>query len=388
MSPKIRRRNRIRLKSSFLANLSHEIRTPLNAIIGFSTMLHDPEINNEERRDFNLIIRRSSDTLLNLINDVLDFSKIEAGYIDTYIKDIPVKKIVSQVNDIFNLESKKLLHSGTENPINFLVKVPENVSSMVLKTDEMRLMQIIGNLISNAIKFTTKGSIEFGCKEYTGGPRVEFYVKDTGIGIKKEYHQIIFQRFRKIEDDKTQLYRGAGLGLAISFELSHIMGGEISVISEPDKGSTFSVAIPLRESNVQILPNTTPTEKEPTFDFKGSKILIAEDDFSNFFFLEKLLKKTGANVYHAKDGSEAVSMAECIPDIDVILMDIKMPVMDGIQALCTIRQTNGTVPIIAQTAYALADEVTKLKKAGFNNYITKPINGHRLFDMLQPILSK
>ncbi|MBN1789266.1 MAG: response regulator [Bacteroidales bacterium] len=376
-----------RLKSSFLANLSHEIRTPLNAIIGFSGLLSDPRLENGERESFNIIIKRSSDTLLNLINDVMDFSKIEAGHLDVNLTEVPVNRIFNQVNDLFNLELRKELSLKDCN-LDFRINDSELCMSTLLYTDEMRLMQIIGNLINNAIKFTQRGVVEFGCRETQSMEFVKFYVKDTGIGIKKENIEVIFKRFRKLEEDKTRLYRGAGLGLAISHELINLLGGQIQVESEPGVGSVFSITVPVKKVLKKVPVTHFESDYNPNIpDFSGSTILVAEDDMANYLYLEKLLRKTGANVIHALNGNQVISMAIENRSLQVILMDIKMPGIDGIEALKRIRELNNKVPIIAQTAYALSEEVKKLKEAGFNSYLTKPIKAVELFRALESILS-
>jgi signal transduction histidine kinase/ligand-binding sensor domain-containing protein/CheY-like chemotaxis protein len=378
-----------RLKSSFLANISHEIRTPLNAIIGFSGLLSDPGISNAERDSYNFIIRQSSDALLHLINDVIDFSKIEAGHLDVDLTQVPISHIVNRVNDIFSLELKKELTSK-EYLVDFSMNVPKNLLPVMIHTDEMRLMQIISNLINNAVKFTNHGFIEFGCRNSISGPWIELYVKDTGIGIKKENQALIFQRFRKLEDDKRQLYRGAGLGLAISSELIGLLGGHISVESEPDVGSVFTITVPINMSSESLTAETFPeakSDRETIYpDFSDKNILIAEDDSTNYLFLEKLLRRTGAVIIHALNGLQAVSLAASNKDLHLILMDIKMPEMDGIEALKIIRESHNQVPVIALTAHALSGEVRKLKEAGFDNYVTKPIKINEFLHSLELIL--
>jgi signal transduction histidine kinase/ligand-binding sensor domain-containing protein len=375
-----------RLKSSFLANLSHEIRTPLNAIIGFSGLLFDEEITNNEKEKFSEIILRSGDMLLGIINDVIDFSKIEAGQLIVNITEVPLRNIAVQVGDIFNLELKKQV-AGITNEISFEIDIPEELLNLTLLTDEIRVMQIIGHLINNALKFTPTGDIIFGCKALKEMGWVEFFVKDTGIGIKKDYHSVIFQRFRKIEENKDKIYRGAGLGLAISSELINLLGGRIHIDSEPGKGSTFSITIPLKHSAPLLTGTSAEPYKQNYPNFKDVNILVAEDDLSNYLFLEKLLKKTGANVFHAFNGKQAVAMAESIRNLHVILMDIKMPEMDGVQALRAIRQKKIDIPVIAQTAHALSDEVIALKQAGFDFYITKPLKSNDLFKCLNTYLN-
>lgn len=373
-----------RLKSSFLANLSHEIRTPINAIIGFSEILSDKNLTDNERENFNQIIARSSDTLLNLINDVIDFSKIEAGFLKVNITNVNLNKITRLVTDIFNLELKRQ-NSEAEKNIDFKVEISEKCESAVISTDEIRLMQIISNLINNAIKFTQKGEIVFGCRIDEQHKNIQLYVKDTGIGIEEKNFKIIFERFRKVEDNKNQLYRGAGLGLAISSELINLLGGKISVKSELGKGSEFVISIPLSENLNEKNKFTTINSKEVP-NFSGIHILIAEDDTNNYLFLEKILKKTNAILYSASDGIEAVSKVKEKPELNLVLMDIKMPNMDGIQALKAIRLFNSTIPIIAQTAHALADEIVSLKEAGFDRYITKPIKPAVIYNTIQDIL--
>jgi signal transduction histidine kinase/ligand-binding sensor domain-containing protein/CheY-like chemotaxis protein len=370
-----------RLKSSFLANLSHEIRTPLNSIIGFSSLIFNEEISDEERKSYQSIIESSSVTLLNLINDIIDFSKIEAKRLEIIITEVPLIKIFNNLKEIYTYEIKKQ-QLFTAKQLEFRVNIDKNIQSMVIPTDEIRLNQILSNLVNNAIKFTQKGYIEVGCEFIAENETLEFYVKDTGVGIKKEYHEIIFDRFRKVEDDKDTIYRGAGLGLAISRQLIKLLGGDIWVESEPGKGSVFYFSHPVKVAKQPDHEDYAKTSVRSLPSLHDKVILIAEDDYSNFLYIEKLVNKTGAKVFHAADGYEAVEIMKKNPDIDLILMDIKMPGMNGMDALKIIREDFTKVPVIAQTAYVLTEEIKKFYEAGFNDYISKPIKPDDFYSLL------
>jgi signal transduction histidine kinase/ligand-binding sensor domain-containing protein/CheY-like chemotaxis protein len=369
-----------RLKSSFLTNLSHEIRTPLNSIIGFSNLLCDPELSDDERNSFKTIIEGSNDTLLNLINDIIDFSKIEAGHLDINISDVSLNSVFNNIHNVYGLAIMKQIPDN--NIIDFKINASDSTRAVVVSTDEFRLKQVITNLINNAIKFTNEGYIEVGCAPNEDGNMLEFYVKDTGIGIKKEYCEIIFQRFRKVEEDNTNIYRGAGLGLSISQELVKMLGGNIWVESEYKKGSTFHFTIPLISFTAKDISKSNFILKSRIPLLENSVILIAEDDYSNYSYLEKLLQKTKARIIHAENGQQAISLLTNHPEVNLILMDIKMPHMNGIDALKEIRKLHINIPVIAQTAYAFTDEVRKIRESGFSDYIAKPINAPELFALI------
>jgi signal transduction histidine kinase/ligand-binding sensor domain-containing protein/CheY-like chemotaxis protein len=375
-----------RLKSSFLTNLSHEIRTPLNSIIGFSGLLLDQEPTLEEKNSYKEIIEGSNNTLLNLINDIIDFSKIESGHLEIILSEVTLGSILDDIHKIFSLEIKKQSHE-TNKKLDFYLNIDNKLRSIVLTTDEMRLKQILSNLISNAIKFTHKGSIEVGCEMLQNENRLKFYVKDTGIGIKPEYLRIIFERFRKIEEEGTYLYRGAGLGLSISQELAKHLGGEIKVESSEGNGSIFYFTIPVKAipaDNKDNISEITGNKGIPLLT--DELILLAEDDYANFSYMEKLLLKTKAKVLHAKDGMEVLDIYKSNPRIVMILMDIKMPRMNGIESLVELKKLGIKIPVIAQTAYAFADEIRKIKAEGFTDYIAKPINPNELFGLLHKYL--
>jgi signal transduction histidine kinase/ligand-binding sensor domain-containing protein/CheY-like chemotaxis protein len=374
-----------RLKSSFLANLSHEIRTPLNAIMGFSTLIAEGESSKEDVIKFNQIIQNSGISLLSLIEDIIDFSKIESGYINIVLEKVPLQRILENISIIYNLQLKKSQSSSIKN-IEFKVITGDDIENIYLTVDEVRLNQILSNLINNAIKFTQQGTIEVGYKINKEGHIIEFYVKDTGIGIKKENLQFIFLRFRKVEDNSTEIHRGAGLGLSIAQQLVNILGGTIYAESEPMKGSTFFFTLPLSSENSPQPAYDKPLKINHLPDLKNLKIIIAEDDEANFAYIQKLVQRTGCIILHANNGKQVLFHLEKNPDIAFILMDIKMPIMDGIEALKEIRKRGLSIPVIAQTAYALADEINIFKEAGFNEYLTKPIISSELFDRINKIL--
>ncbi|MBN1790295.1 MAG: response regulator, partial [Bacteroidales bacterium] len=374
-----------RLKSSFLANLSHEIRTPLNAILGFSTLLGEKELSDNEREEYNSIIQSSSNTLLDLISDILDISKIEAGQLEIDLHEVSLESVLNDTVGIFNLLIKRQ-DIGSNKNLLLKVVLPDELRKIQVITDKLRIEQILSNLISNAIKFTRQGYVEVGCSKLIDREMLEFYVKDTGTGIKEENQQVIFERFRKVEEDKTYLHRGAGLGLAISSQLINLLGGTISLSSKPGEGSVFYFTIPLIKSDSPYNPILKARISDRIPDFKNLCVMVAEDDMFNFKYIERILKKAGLKVVHAENGSQVLSMLKKPNDIKLILLDIKMPGMDGIETLHEIRKMNVTLPVIAQTAYALADEVGKFRKEGFDDYIAKPISVNNLYFMIEKYL--
>jgi CheY-like chemotaxis protein len=259
--------------------------------------------------------------------------------------------------------------------------LPSN--SDIICTDEHRLSQIINNLISNALKFTNDGYVEYGYAQENNS--LKFYVRDSGIGIPKEYHEIIFDRFRQVDDKLSRNYGGTGLGLAICKSIVEMMGGRIWIESEPNIGSTFFFTIPY-EQKQQMAENKANLVR--ALDLKNKIILIAEDDYYNYLLLEKLLQSTSAKLLRANNGQEAIDIFNQRDGIDLVLMDIKMPVLNGYDAIKAIRQNNSKVPIIAQTAYAMTDEKQLAVEAGCNYYITKPINQFELFEIFQEIFTQ
>lgn len=370
-----------RLKSSFLANLSHEIRTPLNAILGFSSLLGEKDITDEERTEYNRIVQGSSGTLLELINDILDISKIEAGQLELDLHEVSLDALLSDQVVAFDMLLKRD-DIGLNKDIAFKLAMDDSIRDTTIVTDSVRLNQVLSNLINNAVKFTREGYIEVGCRKRPDAEMLEFYVKDTGIGIREENQQMVFERFRKVEEDKDRLHRGTGLGLAISNQLVNLLGGSMRLTSKVGEGSVFYFTVPFIKSDADVLRHVARKKNCDTVDLSGVKIIVAEDDTANFSYIDKLLRKTKAIVHHAETGRQVLEILQREKDIRLILMDIKMPEMDGIEALHALRDMNFTLPVIAQTAYALADEVIKLKREGFDEYISKPIQQELLYAML------
>lgn len=349
-----------RLKTAFLANMSHEIRTPLNAIVGFSRLMTTAD-NPEDEKLYSDIINQNSEILLQLINDILDLSKIEAGTLEYVRQPMDLGELCRSIYEIH----KDRVQEGVT------LILDNKDASLVINEDKNRIMQVITNLITNAIKFTFAGEIRFGfeLKE----DHIDFYVKDTGMGISEEKMKSIFERFVKL----NTFVQGTGLGLAICRMIVEKLGGEITVDSQLDKGSTFRFTIPCDMSKKRLELRTT-VEKEVETKGKTRKslqmqtILIAEDVDSNFLLLKTLIGNN-YNLLWAKDGNEVVALFKKHQP-DLILMDIKMPRMDGLEATRLIRSYSREVPIIALTAFAFESDREKALESGCNDFLTKPVS--------------
>ncbi len=369
-----------KLKSAFLANMSHEIRTPMNSIIGFSELLTKPGSFDKNKEKYLSFIINSGKSLLNLINDIIDISKIEAG-------QLKVKPRIVQLNPIVNeiYISQYQINDMKNKPFELRMQKAVESDDFNINTDPFRLKQILNNLIGNAMKFTTNGFIEFGYK-FSGPDKLLFYVKDTGVGMPQDKLDVIFKRFGQIEqkDDKNQT--GTGLGLTISKKLAELLGGEMWVESVEGEGSTFFFTLPYDPELNTADEYGASSDGAVDGTLEGKNILVAEDEDMNVAYMQEVLAETKANVLWARNGQEAVDSMKAHPEIDLILMDIKMPVMNGYDATRAIREFNKDVVIIAQTAYALTGEKEKTIAAGCNYYLTKPIEINVLLNTLSGFL--
>ena len=366
-----------KLKTTFLENLSHEIRTPLNAVVGFTTLLETEENLSIEGTEKVSNIIRGSNTITKIIDSIMEASRLQIGDIKLYEKEFSVYEMINELifavkeNQIF--QRKKGLH---------IRKNLEDIINYSIFSDPDKLFTIFHNLLDNAVKFTEEGFIDINVS-IENKSTLFFMIKDTGVGIKEEDTKYIFEKFRKIESDHSKLYSGLGLGLNITKSLVRLLKGNISVESEPGKGTQFTVTIPV--SNIKHKKQSTGKQiielkNRAMFD---KRILIAEDEQLNLLLLTTILNNTGAKVLVAKNGIEAVKVFEENKDIDLILMDIKMPELNGIEATKRIRtfDKGKTVKIIAQTAYTIEYQKKKILDSGFDDFISKPID-------LQVIISK
>ncbi|MFH0758606.1 MAG: PAS domain S-box protein [Bacteroidota bacterium] len=367
-----------RLKTAFLTNMSHEIRTPMNGILGFTSLLENPSLSTETMNYYIDIIKKSGERLLGTVNDLIDISKLEAGLVKIVISDTYINELLDTLYNFFEREAhaKGLRIS--------CVKTIQN-QQVRIRADEQKLNSVLTNLVKNAIKYTHKGSVEFGYRGVTvkNKPMLEFYTRDTGIGIPADRQQAVFNRFEQADIEDSNVYEGSGLGLAIAKSLVEMMGGEIWLKSEVDKGTTFFFTIPLlvSEGKEPISLDAKPARGNEEFP-GGLKILIAEDDVASFVHLSILIKDRTREVLHVTTGTDAVKMCQDHPDIDLVLMDIKMPDMTGLEATRRIREFNPSLPIIAQTAYAMPGDREKALEAGCNDHITKPIIREDLMEKL------
>ncbi|MDX2415749.1 MAG: ATP-binding protein [Bacteroidales bacterium] len=372
-----------KLKTSFLTNMSHEIRTPMNAIVGFTELLKDSDMEDKERNSYMTNIITNSRGLLSLIDDLLDISKIESNQLNLKLKECNIsdlfKDIYSHYRETLNEIEKQnieleLDQSGNDKPI-------------LIETDCTRLRQVLSKMLDNAVKFTDSGTIKFG---YTlESEQITFYVEDTGIGMTPDKIEIIFDLFRKVEENKLRLYRGTGLGLSLSQHLVRLLGGEITVESEEGKGSKFMFSLSLEG----LQESETSQAKANNniglgFNFTDKNILVVEDDTSNYLLIKEVIKPTGAILHHAVDGEKALKIFKEVKNLDLIIMDIKLPGVDGYEVTRSIRQMNKDLPILAHTAYAMEGDRERSIEAGCNAYLAKPTNHKLLLKTIENLILK
>lgn len=364
-----------RLKSAFLANISHEIRTPMNGILGFSELLKNPQLLPEAKNRYIQIIEQSGNRMLSIITDIVDISKIESGQMNLESNKINVNHLLSELAVLFTPEAQ-----AKELRLSFTTALPNEKS--FIQTDRNKLTQVLTNLIKNSLKFTKEGSINFGYElvdDY-----LEFYVKDTGVGIPADQTEIIFEQFRQGSISLTRAYEGAGLGLSISKAFVEMLGGTIWVETKLGQGSVFYFRIPYNKQSQKPVHFEEGKESTPTSNV--ITILIAEDDVNSLMFLRTLLELDGLKILEAANGQEAVEAVKDHPEISLVLIDMKMPIMNGFEATRLIKQIRPKLPVIAQTAYAFAKDQDEALQAGCDDYISKPIKKQALMDKIHKLL--
>jgi PAS domain S-box-containing protein len=366
-----------KLKTTFLNNISHEVRTPLNGILGFAEIMTHLELSEEEKADSLSILRNSSDRLLNTITNYMDISLITSGSMSVFIKEfMPVQSLRKLFENFRIICEKKNLE--------LILEIPGNCENISVSSDQEIFQKILNHLLNNAVKFTEKGRINFGFSKIEG--ELEFYVKDSGAGIGKESLGIIFDNFAKEDRGPLKLTEGSGLGLSIAKGMINLLGGEIRVESEIGIGSCFSFTIPYPKETV-IIPAVKSDSENKEIILEGS-ILVAEDDETNFFYINSLLTRgTKAKIIHARNGKEALEIFKTNPGISLILMDMKMPEIDGFEATRQIRLVNKSVFIIGITAYAMSGDEEKVLEAGCDGYLSKPIDKKSLLDKISRVIN-
>ena len=366
------------IKSQILVNMSHEIRTPVNSILGFADLIANTAIPTDDKERYVRYVSSSSQNLLFLIDEILDHSRIEAGEFKINTAPCRVSDILIELHESFNRIKTQL--GKTE--IGIFIHQPKH--ELIIQTDPQRLRQVLVNLLSNAIKYTKKGQIDFGCEVHND--LIRFYVKDTGIGITSDEVENVFSRFIRVESQDSLQSQGTGLGLFIAKKIIQLMGGKIGVNSTFNKGSEFFFTLPYIPVDIKELDtpgNSIEQIEDP--DWSEFSLVIAEDEEMNFLFLQEALRATNVNILWAKNGQEAVDIS-LDEDPDLILMDVKMPDMNGFEAIKLIKDKKPGMNIIIQTAFSKSDD--ELKKGGnlYEDVITKPINRNMLIKTISRFL--
>jgi PAS domain S-box-containing protein len=379
ISAKERAEESDRLKTAFLTNISHEIRTPMNGILGFIDLLKTTDVDTHVREQYTGIIEKGCNRLLSIITDIVEISKIDARQIVVNNSQVDLALLINTVYSSF----AEQIHANRE--VIFKLSLHSSVRECYCITDEEKLKEILKRLVGNAIKYTPQGTIEIGCQRKKSN-ELEFYVKDTGLGIPKEYHDLIFENFRKAENIASLELGGIGLGLSISKAFVKALGGRIWLNSEPGKGSVFFFTIPYLPAS-KMGGTNDDIGKHIRKMLKSRLVLIAEDNDSNYAYLEQLLFKNQMRIIRAVSGKEVVEFCKTNPGIELVLMDIRMPDMDGYDATEQILKFRKDLPVIAQTAYAYMDDQERAIAVGCVDYVAKPINPDQLLDLLERYLN-
>ena len=369
------------LKTEFINNMSHEIRTPLNGILGFTDFLTQDNLSVNQRIKYTKIIQNSGNQLLRIVDDVMEISRLGT-------KQVELKNNVVSLNDLCQSHFDLFEPRAKESNLSLLMNTELSTEDSLVELDDVLLSKIFNKILDNALKFTEEGSVEFGYSIFYGlNKKIEFYVKDTGVGISEENQQSIFNRFAQEEKELNKKVGGLGLGLSIAAESAKLMGGEITVQSKKGGGSTFLITVPYhpadsnnKSDNAIVLP------KDVGVSNKIFTVLLVDDEFVNLMYLSLLLSEFDYIILEAVNGVEAVEMCKSHPEIDLVFMDLKMPRMSGFDAARIIKESRPDLPIIAQTAYTTSEEEDEALSSGCNDFISKPINKEEVFDKVSKYL--
>lgn len=364
-----------KLKSAFLANMSHEIRTPMNGIIGFSQLLKNAGTDKNEIDKYVDHIHNCGSSLLGIIENIIDISKLVSGQLSVDIAPYPLNMLMEQVYNEFSGVKKEMINGH----LGFQLEKGMKDENFIIETDSRKLKQVLFQLLDNAFKFTSQGLIRFGYK--VNNDHIQFFVSDSGVGITKDKFSYIFDSFGQITESNSVKPKGTGLGLAISSKLIGLLGGNIWVESEPGEGSSFYFVLPFQKKEIVTEKRNGHSLSNLIPDWNNKSILVAEDEELNWIFIQELLKDSKANLFWAKNGLEALDLIEKHP-IDVVLMDLKMPVLNGHEAIRILKSKHKNLPIIAQTAHAMDDEQEVVMKSGCDAYLVKPLNIEKLVNVV------
>lgn len=377
LKAKIKAEESDRLKSAFLANMSHEIRTPMNGILGFLNLLQTPDLTSTEKEDYIRIVRKSAERMLSTVHDIIDISRIESGQMPLVFSTINLNELMVTLKEFFTPEA-------TGKHLQLFLQSPVDDNNAVIYTDREKLTTVLTNLIKNALKYTPKGYVEYGF--HLRGDFTEFYVRDTGIGISPDRQEAVFERFIQADISHSRKYEGAGLGLSIARAYVEMLGGRITLESEPERGSTFRFTIPLRQHSGEHKASPEMPGLSGKKEIRSCTILVTEDDPVNLEYIRLALLREGHRVITASNGAEAIAALRRNQEISLVLMDIRLPGMDGYETTLEIRKWNSTIPVIAHTAYAFEGDREKALAAGCNDYLSKPVREKELLRCIHKYL--